>query len=102
VFALGSLPAWVRFSSDPGAMNSDLETTSGVGIKLSGVPARSRWATATRDAIDDRWSYTAPLTTFRRILAFHKQRERSGPTAAVHLGFDLQGRRSSHPRFRSV
>ncbi len=34
VFALKSLPAWVRFSSDTLPTNSDLKTTCGIGIKL--------------------------------------------------------------------
>jgi hypothetical protein len=39
VFALqGSLPAWVRFSSDTQPTNPDLKTTCGVGLKVFGVP----------------------------------------------------------------
>jgi hypothetical protein len=41
VFALnGSLPAWVRFSSDTVPTNPDLKTTCGIGIKLFGVPGK--------------------------------------------------------------
>jgi len=38
VFALRSLPAWVRFSSDTVPTRPDLKTTCGVGIKLFDVP----------------------------------------------------------------
>ena len=38
VFALDSLPAWVRFSSDAQPTDPDLKTTCGIGIKLFGVP----------------------------------------------------------------
>src|SRR5262249_27847613 len=39
VFALaGSLRAWVRFASDTQPMNPDLKTTTGIGIKLFGIP----------------------------------------------------------------
>lgn len=38
VFALRSLPAWVRFSSDTVPSRPDLKTTCGVGIKLFDVP----------------------------------------------------------------
>jgi L-lysine epsilon oxidase-like protein len=38
VFALKSLPAWVRFSSDTTSTSPDLKTTCGIGIKLFGVP----------------------------------------------------------------
>jgi hypothetical protein len=37
VFALKSLPAWVRFSSDTVPANPDLKTTCGIGIKLFDV-----------------------------------------------------------------
>ncbi len=37
VFALGKLPAWVRFSSDTGPASADLKATTGIGIKLFGV-----------------------------------------------------------------
>lgn len=38
VFALHSLPAWVRFSSDTIPSISDFKTTCGIGIKLFDVP----------------------------------------------------------------
>lgn len=38
VFALKSVPAWVRFSSDTLPANTDLKTTCGIGIKLFDVP----------------------------------------------------------------
>jgi hypothetical protein len=38
VFAGTRYDAWIRFSSDPGGVDSDLKTTSGIGIKLFGVP----------------------------------------------------------------
>jgi L-Lysine epsilon oxidase N-terminal/L-lysine epsilon oxidase C-terminal domain len=38
VFAHDGFDAWVRFSSDPGGMNTDFKTTSGIAIKLFGVP----------------------------------------------------------------
>jgi hypothetical protein len=38
VFAMKSLAAWVRFSSDTLPTSPDLRTTLGVGIKLFGVP----------------------------------------------------------------
>ncbi|MBN1208782.1 MAG: LodA/GoxA family CTQ-dependent oxidase [Myxococcaceae bacterium] len=38
IFALQSLPAWVRFSSDTQPTSPDLKTTCGIGIKLFGVP----------------------------------------------------------------
>lgn len=37
VFAGTSYAAWLRFSSDPGGVDSDFKTTSGIGIKLFGV-----------------------------------------------------------------
>jgi hypothetical protein len=37
VFALGELPAWLRFSSDTLPTMPDLKTTCGIGIKLFGV-----------------------------------------------------------------
>jgi hypothetical protein len=37
VFALGRLPAWVRFASDTTPTNPDLKTTCGIAIKLFGV-----------------------------------------------------------------
>jgi hypothetical protein len=38
VFALGKLPAWLRFSSDPAYGNSDLKmNTCGIGMKLFGI-----------------------------------------------------------------
>lgn len=40
VFALKSLPAWVRFSSDTLPINPDLKTTCGIGIKLFDVPGK--------------------------------------------------------------
>src|SRR5687767_12067164 len=40
VFALGRLPAWVRFSSDTLPTNPDLKTTCGIGIKLFDVPGQ--------------------------------------------------------------
>ena len=38
VFRHDSFEAWVRFSSDPGGVDSDFKTTSGIAIKLFGVP----------------------------------------------------------------
>jgi hypothetical protein len=38
VFGLGTLTAWVRFSSDTLPTDPDVKTTCGVGIKLFGVP----------------------------------------------------------------
>src|SRR5262249_53220985 len=38
VFAGGSYPVWVRFSSDTLPSNPDLKTTCGIGIKLFNVP----------------------------------------------------------------
>ena len=41
LFALtGSLPAWVRFSSDTLPGNPDLKTTCGVGLKVFGIPGK--------------------------------------------------------------
>src|SRR5689334_1343272 len=37
----GSLAAWVRFSSDTAPGSPDLRSTTGVGIKLFGVPGRN-------------------------------------------------------------
>lgn len=39
--ARGILPAWVRFSSDIGPTDPDLNSTIGIGIKLFGVPGRN-------------------------------------------------------------
>ena len=38
VFGMGTLAAWVRFSSDTLPAQPDLKTTCGIGIKLFGVP----------------------------------------------------------------
>jgi len=37
VFGQNSFESWVRFSSDPGGVDSDFKTTSGIAIKLFGV-----------------------------------------------------------------
>jgi catalase len=38
MFALGELPAWVRFSSDTSPRATDFKSTLGVAVKLFGVP----------------------------------------------------------------
>src|ERR1043166_1864898 len=40
VFAMKSLPTWVRFSSATVPSMPDLKTTCGIGIKLFGVPGK--------------------------------------------------------------